>query len=386
MENGILKNKQFNICVVGGGNMGALIASELSVKKNVKVSLLATKANQFNGNLIVEDWDLNKTYQSGPITIADKPNKIVNEADILLITVPANVIKEKILNIYNFIKENTIIGFIPGSGGVEFFTKKFIKEKNCQIFGLQRVHALGRFKEYGKIVMNKSTKKEITVGGINFNNKEELKGLAEFLFGVKVKITKSYLSITFSPSNQILHTTRLSVLFKDYCQGKEYEHVSYFYKDWDIKSSDVLIACDNELHLLCRSLYDFDLSDVVPLLTHYESNNSKELTQKLQSIPAFKISMTPMIKTESGKFVPDLNYRYFTADFPYGICLIKGFAELMGHKTPHIDKVIRWYEKVANVEYFNKKGEYKGKDLIHTSAPQNFGIDSKDKILEFYNN
>ena len=32
-------------------------------------------------------------------------------------------------------------------------------------------------------------------------------------------------------------------------------------------------------------------------------------------------------------------------------------------KTPNIDKVLKWYEKFADVEYFVNE-EYKGKDLI----------------------
>ena len=90
-----------------------------------------------------------------------------------------------------------------------------------------------------------------------------------------------------------------------------------------------------------------------------------------------------MIKVGDDEYIPDKNNRYFTNDFPYGLCIIKGFAEILKVKTPNIDKVLRWYEKFANVEYF-VDGNYKGKDLASTGIPQNFGIKTKQDILEFY--
>ena len=46
-----------------------------------------------------------------------------------------------------------------------------------------------------------------------------------------------------------------------------------------------------------------------------------------------------MIEVDGGYKV-DPSVRYFTEDIPFGILLIKAFAEKTGVSTPNIDKVI----------------------------------------------
>ena len=38
-----------------------------------------------------------------------------------------------------------------------------------------------------------------------------------------------------------------------------------FYEDWDDLSSEMLIACDQELQNLCKSIEGLNLSSVIPL-------------------------------------------------------------------------------------------------------------------------
>ena len=144
----------------------------------------------------------------------------------------------------------------------------------------------------------------------------------------------------------------------------------------------MLFGVDNELQKLCKTLNKVDLSDVVSLPQYYESSTPEQLTKKIQSIETFKSVYAPLLPHENG-FVPDENSRMFIEDFPFGICIIKGFCEITEIKTPYIDTLIKWYEKYKNVEYFTERG-YCGKDLIYTGCPQNFGIDSVDKVYSFY--
>ncbi len=45
-------------------------------------------------------------------------------------------------------------------------------------------------------------------------------------------------------------------------------------------------------------------------------------------------------------WIPDFESRYFTADFAYGLKVIRDTADLFGVPTPDIDSVWRWYERV----------------------------------------
>jgi hypothetical protein len=45
--------------------------------------------------------------------------------------------------------------------------------------------------------------------------------------------------------------------------------------------------------------------------------------------------------------IPDLHSRYFTADFPYGLTVIRQIAEIAGVDTPYINRLLDWYDGIA---------------------------------------
>ena len=172
-----------------------------------------------------------------------------------------------------------------------------------------------------------------------------------------------------TPSNPILHTVRLKTLFHDWCEGKTYERVPLFYEDWDDASSELLIACDKEVQKICKALPAFDLNYVKSLRVHYESYTTKAMTKKISSIPAFKGLIAPIEVTAEG-LMPDLHSRYFTADFSYGLTVIKQIAVFAGVRTPNIDDLMAWYNSIA-VE----KSEFRFSD---------YGINSIEEFEKFY--
>jgi hypothetical protein len=45
--------------------------------------------------------------------------------------------------------------------------------------------------------------------------------------------------------------------------------------------------------------------------------------------------------------IPDLHSRYCTADFPYGLTVIRQIAEIAGVDTPYINRLLDWYDGIA---------------------------------------
>ena len=203
------------------------------------------------------------------------------------------------------------------------------------------------------------------------------------MFDIKTTPLPNYLSVTLTPSNPILHPSRLFTLFKDYQKGVIYKEIPLFYEDWDDETSKVLIACDEELHQVLDKI-PMDTTNIIPLLNHYESSNYMELTNKIHSIKSFKGIKSPEIKIENG-FIPDLDNRYFTADFPYGLVIIKAFAMICKVETKTIDTVISWYQSIVNKEYINIKENTLGRDSKELSLPQLYGINTIKDICEYYN-
>ena len=102
-------------------------------------------------------------------------------------------------------------------------------------------------------------------------------------------------------------------MFRNYDNKTIYPHNIRFYEEWDMSSSKSLIEADEELQSFCKIL-PFNLSAVISLKEHYESDTVEAMTEKIRGINAFKGILSPM-KEVSGGWQPDFSSRYFSSDF-----------------------------------------------------------------------
>ena len=203
-------------------------------------------------------------------------------------------------------------------------------------------------------------KKELQVAVYQHKNPEALVNCLEEMLQTPVRLLHHFLEASLTNSNPILHPARLYALFQPWLEGKVFEENPGFYSTWDRKSSELLIACDEEFQRTLQAI-PVKISPVPTLLDYYDSWDADSLTQKLRSIPAFKSIGSPMVRTEKG-YEPDFNSRYFQEDFPYGLLIIKSIAEALGVETPQIDRIICWGQEMIHKEYLTKDG-LNGKDL-----------------------
>ena len=114
--------------------------------------------------------------------------------------------------------------------------------------------------------------------------------------------------------------------------------------------------------------YSEDISDKTNLYT------------SIQASAAYQGLKHPVKTTADGKFIPDFTYRYMTEDIPYGLVVIRGIAEIVGVKTPNIDKVLTWSQKKMGKEYL-VNSKLQGKDVSSSRAPQRYGFTTIESIL-----
>lgn len=358
-----------NVTIYGGGNIGTQFAVHYA-ENGYTVTIFTSNPELFSGKLSVVN-DNGKILHEGYVKDAtNDPRKAFSNADVIFVCVPSFAMKKAADNIIPFIKEGVLIGIIPGNGGGEAPFKKAI-EKGAVLFGLQRVPSVARLVEYGKSVCAVGYRKTLYVATIPKKYNIEACEVIKSGFHMECKPIPNYLNLTLTPSNPILHTTRLKILFKDYVPGKTvYKSVPLFYEDWSDETSALLFKCDEEVQGLCKKLKDYDLSYVKSLKIHYENDTIKGFTDKIRSIEGFKGLRTPTVKVAGG-FIPDLNSRYFTADFNYGLLVILKVAEIFGYKMPYCQTVLEWYRKIKKQGY----GEFSYKE---------FGITDKDSFDAFY--
>ena len=340
------------ITVVGGGNIGTQFAVHCKEKKH-DVTIYTSRPDEFQTEMHIINEKNEIIHRANGIKATNSSEVAFYGAELIFITLPAGCMKRIAEQIVQFANQETKICIVPGTGGGECAFKECIK-KGCILFGLQRVPSVARLKEYGHIVCATGYREELFVAALPKSKGKECCKLIASLFEMRTTLIPNYLNLTLTPSNPILHTTRLYSLFKDYYPGKVYDSIPLFYEEWDDESSELLIKCDAEVQKMCKKLDYFDLSYVKSLKTHYESENAQQLTNKIRSITGFKGLKTPSIIDSNGYYLPDFHSRYFTADFSFGIVIIKQIANFINGEVPNIDKVIDWYDKFkVEKEEFN---------------------------------
>lgn len=336
-----------NITVVGGGNIGTQFAVHCA-KKQHRVMIYTSKSERFHHHLYIVDEKGATIHEGDMIGATGDAGKAFGDADIIFVTVPAFCMKDVADKVYPYVKEGTKIGLIPGTGGGECAFRKCL-EKGVILFGLQRVPSVARLVEYGKSVCATGYRKELHVAALPHHNTEEIRDMISGIFDMPCIALPNYLNLTLTPSNPILHTTRLRTLFKDYQEGVTYDSVPLFYEEWDDETSKLLFECDDEVQRICKALEHFDLSYVKSLKIHYESETPGQLTKKISSIQGFKGLTTPTVEA-NGRYIPDLLSRYFTADFSFGLEILVQVADLIGIDVPYMKEILSWYGRIATVE------------------------------------
>ena len=356
------------VCIIGGGNLGMALAVEISRNTEAEIRLLTSKYAIFNETITSVDTTKNTSASAKLFCITDDYAMALADVDLIFVTVPAFLVQNVIKNM-KITKQTTII-LAPGTGGREFHFKNFSDQGHI-IAGLDRVPFVARVLEPGKTVVA-SKKSSIRFSAMQKTDNSFIEILLTQYLNIQSLAISNYLNITFTPSNQILHSTRLYAMLSGKTINDSFDRYIKFYAEWDDISSEILLSVDYELQNICRA---YSLSEVIPLKIHYESENVQNLTNKIKSIKSWADINAPFVFKDDKYFV-DAESRYFKEDFPYGLLIIKDFAIIADINTPIIDKILNWYSAFFNLDISS--------NTKNLSLPRNFGLKSIQDIHNYY--
>lgn len=407
-----------NITVVGGGNIGTQFAVHCA-ENGHSVTMFTSGPEHFKKQLAIVDPE-GCTMHEGDICCAtNDPQKAFRDADMIMLTTPPTMMIPLSEVIYDNTDEHTIIGFIPGNGGFELAFRNCIERGNT-FFGIDRVPAIARLIRRGETVCCSGYKEKLHVAAIPSENTEICAALIESIYHIPCVRLPGFMALTLTPSNPILHTARLRVIFKDYKPGVTYDSLPLFYEDWDDESSELLIACDKEIENICIALPDFGLEHVVSEREFYNAETAAEMTRAISTEESLLGLTTPAVAADAAEIkcrgqsglrtsrkqnkdrieshmeriakwrdgrrercggfpeftavkqalIPDLHSRYFTADFPYGLSVIHQIGRIAGADMPNIESLLDWYDDIAVIN-----------DRLYLS---DFGISSMKDMRDFY--
>lgn len=368
-----------NITIFGAGNLG--LSCSLVLGKQNNVTLFTHKPHQPVEAIAGEYEGVEQT----PVEIAITDNLATAcEADLILCTYPAFLRKQFLEDVAPHLKPGTLLGFIPGYGGIELSCREVI-ERGVTVFGFQRVPYVSRSNWNERRAGILSAKSTLYVAALPKDKTEQVAQLIEDLFHIPTVALKEYLAVTLAPSNPLLHTCGAYGVFKEYEAGDTFDSPLKFYEHWTDETSELLFAFDQELQDICQALAPLDLSEVVSLRTYYESPTPSDLTKKLQSIEAFKAVMVPLSEIDGGKFVPNWNDRMFIEDYPFGVAIIKDIALMANIDTPAIDTLLSFYQRCCGITYFQEDGS-PSEAAQSSGIPRCAGFDTIESLINFYQN
>lgn len=330
------------VSIIGSGNLGTLMATIFAYRGN-EVIIHTSKPEKFGKELEVYSND-EKLLYAGRISKATNDWKeSIEGADLIWVVVPPQLFPETAKAMEPYVSKGQMIGIVPGAGAAEFIFMKLIK-KGVRFFGLARVPSIARLKEYGKSVYMLGAAPELLIGSIPARLATEITDELQSLFEIKCRPVANYLAVALTPSNPVLHTSRIYAMFKDYIPGNVYPENELFYEAWTIDGAEVLLKCSDELQQLCKAI-PMDMRSVESMQFRHNIRTPEELATRICSLDRLKGLYSPVIEVERG-YIPDFDSRYFISDFPYGIKIMIEIADLFGVDTPMMDKIWEWYCRI----------------------------------------
>ncbi len=366
---------------MGGGHIGTTLLCYIkhTCPEHI-VSLFTRHPERFRDSIICNDVEGGFSYSIRPDCVSGDPEKAAGNADIVYVALPHFAVKDAFKDFAPYVSDNAFVGVLPGGGGCEFFFNDFFDEKKT-LFGFQRVPFIARVRRYGEETDLKSWKPFSVVGTLHRNRLDEACERIESC-GLKTKKASNYLEIALTPTNPILHTSRMYEIFGGKRIDDAFDEKQKFYVGWSDKASKTLFAMDEELHCLLDAIQEIDTSAIKKLSEHYESPTISAMTEKINNIPSFQSIFSPM-KEKDGKYYADTESRMFTEDFPWGLLVFRSYFDFFNISAPMMDKVLTWFANYNGLEWY-VDGRLTGKDLYKTGVIYNYGVKSKEELIKLY--
>ena len=285
------------ITVVGGGNIGTQFAVHSAAKGHC-VRIFTSNPDRFAKHLFIVDKSGHVTNEGEIALATNDPQEAFRDAEMIMITMPPTMMIPLAQIIYEHADPHAIIGFVPGNGGFEFAFRDCTERGNV-LFGIDRVPAIARLTERGRTVCCSGYKDELFVAALPSAHTEECAALIESIYDIPCVRLPGFMALTLTPSNPILHTARLKTIFKDYEPGVTYDSLPLFYEEWDDASSELLLACDDEIQEICRALPGFGLEYVVSEREFYNAETTEEMTHAICTEESLLGLTTPSVRSDA---------------------------------------------------------------------------------------
>lgn len=398
------------VTIVGGGNSAHVLIPFLK-ESGHKVNLMTRRPNSWQETVVCEvtcgvTANVMKHHEGKIDKKSSDPTDVIPDADVICLCMPVHQYRDALKRLgphINRSKKEVFVGTIYGQAGFNWMVHEMERENkltNVVAYAVGLIPWICRTLEYGSKVANYGGK-QLNVVAVSPHNKfQRLNEI--FLEDISLKPIKvgkfaqacSFLSLTLSVDNQIIHPARCYGLWKkDGGWWRSLEEVPYFYRDFDDLSAENIRRIDDDYsavrdavrkHFPERS-FNYMLSYLdLERLSH--SSQNFDIKKSFKESKQLGLIKAPTVERDDGSRELDIHCRFFTDDIPYGILLAKWIAEELGVETPFIDEIITWAQNLRGETFLTDDGKInkdfclKGK--FTSGIPPSYGINSVDGILD----
>ncbi|CEG50121.1 octopine dehydrogenase [Plasmopara halstedii] len=394
------------VTICGGGN-GAHVAATYLSAKGVRVQVLTRQPERWAEVLELStagsSWE-SKGVLTGRLSLVSRHAKhVIPQSDVVIVASPANAHPTILKHVAPFLTKGVKLGALFAQGGFDWAVKKALGEEILSnvdlLFGLQNIPWICKATQYGQKCRIIGPKKCLYVACYPVERTGDAATLMQMLYDIPCKPLANFLNLTLTPSNQIIHPARYYAIFRDWDGKKTYalEELKKrdgltLYADFDEFSAEQLTMLDNELQQIKYALLQrfpaLDLSDVLPMgdrvVKHYgeDVSDRSSLLQIFRTNRGYAGCATPLTELSKGQYQPAVNSRLFWEDIPFGLCILKNIAEMLGNfPTPRIDFMIRWHQQFMGVEFLSPDGQLNARELWRTGAPNKYGVHTLEDLV-----
>eukprot|EP00755_Sulcionema_specki_P018407 Sspe_Gene.66797::Locus_39467_Transcript_1_1_Confidence_1.000_Length_838::g.66797::m.66797/K04940/odh; opine dehydrogenase len=215
-----------SVCVCGGGNAAHVMVGDLG-SRGFKVSLFApftppggiSEAEKFRTSMPSEGIKINyvgegKSAMGKPHKVSAEAKEVIPGSKYIFIPLPVFAHKPTLEAIVPHCDEGAVIVAMPATGCFDWTAQKVLKDlgrTDIVICGVAPLPYVCRIVEYAKEVNLMGIKDSVGVATLPSAKVEDIAKVVEKILNLRLGAVRypSFLPITLTPTNPIMHTGRL---------------------------------------------------------------------------------------------------------------------------------------------------------------------------------
>ena len=396
------------VTVVGGGASAHVLIPFLSAAGH-EVQLLTRRPSDWASEVELElqsiDGELQRTFRGSLVRVSNDPGDVVPNADVVVLCMPVHQYRAALHNLAPHLRRDreVFVGTIYGQAGFNWMTAEIEREfelESVTTFAVGLIPWICRVLEYGSRGVTYGSK-EVNVAAVSprdrFDSLNEsfLPAICEQWLGTGGFVqADSFLSLTLSVDNQIIHPARCYGLFRRY--GGQWEsaaEIPYFYRDFDELSAGLLRSLDADYSQVREAIRDrFPDRQFPHMLDYlalerlsYQSDNT-DIQESFTNSMTLGAIKPPTRQLPAGAWVIDTDHRFFTDDISYGVCIAKWMAQELDLQVPMMDSIIEWVQELREESYIEDGRLLVDADSLsdrfRSGIPPVYGLQTIDDVVD----